>query len=61
MIKIFDLHINNTPRVPTRPKHTPDILIINLIISTPELGLLDSWLVDNEYPTGSDHELILVE
>jgi hypothetical protein len=61
MIKIFDLHINNIPRVPTRPKRTPGISIIDLAISTPELGPLDSWLVDDEYPTGSDHELILVE
>jgi endonuclease/exonuclease/phosphatase family metal-dependent hydrolase len=61
LIESFDLHINNTPGIPTRPKRTPGISIIDLAISTPELGLLDSWLVDNELPTGSDHELILME
>ncbi|KAL2012110.1 hypothetical protein VTN00DRAFT_4828 [Thermoascus crustaceus] len=61
LIEQFELCINNEPEVATRPKSTPEISIIDLSLTTQDLGPLPCWLVDQDYLTGSDHELILME
>ena len=55
------LYINNELGIPTRPKSTPGISIIDLALTTISMGPLEMWTVDQERPTGSDHELIVME
>ena len=55
------LYINNELGVSTRPKRTPGISIIDLALTTVSMGPLEMWTVDQEHPTGSDHELIIME
>lgn len=61
LIEQYGLHINNTPGESTRPKVTPGISVIDLTLTSPELGVLPLWLIDKEHPTGSDHEVIITE
>ena len=55
------LYINNELGIPTQPKSTPGISIIDLALTTVSMGPLEMWTVDQECPTGSDHELIVME
>ena len=55
------LYINNELGVSTRPKRTPGISIIDLALTTVSMGPLETWGIDQEHPTGSDHELIVME
>ena len=55
------LYINNELGVPTRPKRTPGISIIDLALTTVSMGPLETWTIDQGHPTGSDHELIIME
>src|SRR5699024_8586358 len=55
------LYINNELGTPTRPKRTPGISIIDLALTTVSMGPLETWTIDQEHPTGSDHELIVME
>jgi len=55
------LYINNELGVSTRPKRTPGISIIDLALTTGSMGPLETWGIDQEHPTGSDHELIVME
>ena len=48
-------------RVPTRPKGTPGISIIDLALATISMGPLEMCTIDQDHPTGSDHELIVME
>jgi hypothetical protein len=61
IIEAYELYVNNDPEEATRPKNTPGNSIIDLAISTPELGPLPGWYVDTAYPTPSDHVLIVME
>jgi len=61
LIEQHDLLVTNDPEEPTRPKSTPGISIIDLSITSQDLGLLPRWLIDRDCSTGSDHELILME
>ena len=49
------LYINNELGVSTRPKRTPGISIIDLALTTVSMGPLETWVIDQEHPTGSDH------
>jgi hypothetical protein len=60
LIEEFNLYINNKANTPTRPKSTPGILIINLALTTQGLGPLSTWAIDQDHPTGSDHEVIVL-
>jgi hypothetical protein len=61
LIEEENLYINNEPGVPTRPKTTPGISIIDLALTTVNMGPLQAWMVDKDHPTGSDHELLVME
>ena len=61
LIERKDLFINNEPGVPTRPKATPGISVIDLTLTTARMGPLETWRVDQDYPTGSDHEVLVME
>jgi hypothetical protein len=61
LIERESLYINNTLGVPTRPKTTPGISIIDLSLTTVEMGPLEAWTVDEDHATGSDHELLVME
>ncbi|KAL2004467.1 hypothetical protein VTN00DRAFT_3496 [Thermoascus crustaceus] len=61
LIDAYNLHINNALDIPTRPKSTPGVSIIDLSLTTSELGPLEAWFVDQDHPTGSDHEVIVME
>ena len=61
---IIDRHkllVNNEMTTPTRPKQTSGCSIIDLTMSTPDLGYLPVWTIDPEYATPSDHELITLD
>ena len=53
--------MENDPDTSTRSKLTPGISIIDLALTSQELGPLQLWAVDSEHQTGSDHELIVLE
>ncbi len=59
MIDQYGLLINNKPGRSTRPT-SQGILVIDLALSTSELGPLTLWEIPEEYPALSDHELILL-
>lgn len=58
IIDKYGLLINNDMTTATRPKQTPGCSIIDLTLTTPDLGFLHAWTIDPEYATPSDHELI---
>ena len=58
-IEKVDLLINKEPGRSTRPSNH-EISIIDLVLSTAELGRLTLWEIPDEYPALSDHELILL-
>jgi hypothetical protein len=60
LIEDFNLYINNDSDTPTRPKSTPGISIIDLALTTQGLGPLSTWAIDQDHPTGSDHEVIVL-
>ena len=59
IIKDFDLILNNEPGAITRPNARNNKSIIDLIFTTIQIGLLDSWLIEEDLSTPSDHELIV--
>jgi ribonuclease HI len=61
LIEGENLFINNEPGIPTRPKVTPGISIIDLTFTTVSMGPLRAWAVDEDHQTGSDHEMIVME
>ncbi|OJJ82207.1 uncharacterized protein ASPGLDRAFT_49620 [Aspergillus glaucus CBS 516.65] len=58
LVEDYDILINNDPDTPTRPKTSPGLSIIDLALTTPELGPLEAWETYPERPTGSDNEAI---
>jgi ribonuclease HI len=61
LIESESLYINNKLGIPTRPKTTPGISIIDLSLTTVDMGPLLAWTVDEDHATGSDHELLVME
>lgn len=57
LIETYELFINNDPDYATRPS-SGGISIIDLALTSPQLGPLRVWEIPEEYPS---HELILVE
>ena len=60
LIERYELMVNNDTDFPTRPA-SRGISIIDLALTSPALGPLRAWEIPEEYPSFSDHELILVE
>ena len=60
LIERCELIVNNDTKFPTRPS-SPGISIIDLALTSPDLGPLRVWEIPEEYPSLSDHELILIE
>lgn len=58
-IEKFDLLINNESGRTTRPASNR-VSIIDLALSLAELGFLTLWEIPKDYPSLSDHELILL-
>jgi hypothetical protein len=56
-----DLFINNEVGISTKPKANPGISIIDLSLTTTAMRLLQAWVVDQDHPTGSGHELQVIE
>ena len=56
----IELIINNDTDFPTRPS-SRGLSIIDLALTNFELGLLRAWEIPEEYPSLSDHELIVME
>lgn len=56
----YELIINNNIDFPTRPQSL-GISIIDLALTTAALGALTLWDIPKEYPSMSDHELILFQ
>jgi hypothetical protein len=61
LIDKFDLILNNEPGAITRPNSRDNDSIIDLTFTTTSVGLLNSWLIEEEYTTPSDHELIVFD
>lgn len=60
LIDRFELIVNKNPDYATRPISHGGVSIIDLALSSPELGPLSFWEIPGEYPSLSDHELILL-
>ena len=58
-IEKFNLLINNESGRTTRPA-SDGVSIIDLALSTVELSFLTLWEIPKDYPSLSDHELILL-
>jgi Endonuclease-reverse transcriptase len=65
IIAEFGLILNNEPGAITRPAEAVNSCylgsIIDLTFITPEIRLLESWAIDIDHPTPSDHELIVFQ
>jgi hypothetical protein len=61
VVEDYNLILNNQPGVITRPGRGSRGSIIDLTFTTTEIGPLESWAIEEEFPTPSDHELILFE
>ena len=59
IIKDFNLILNNKPGAITRLNARNNKSIIDLTFTTIQIGLLDSWLIEEDLSTPSDHELIV--
>lgn len=60
LIERYELIVNNDPKYSTRPASQGGVSIIDLALSSPELGPLCLWQIPEEYPSLSGHELILL-
>ena len=60
LIESYELIVNNNTDFPTRPS-SPKISIIDLALTSLDLGPLRIWEIPEEYPSLSDHQLILIE
>ncbi len=60
LIETYELLVNNNTDFPTRPA-SRGVFIIDLALTSSDLGLLRVWEIPEEYPSLSDHELILLE
>ena len=60
LIESYELIVNNDTDFSTRPS-SPGISIIDLALTSPDLGPFRIWEIPEEYPSLSDHELILIE
>jgi Endonuclease-reverse transcriptase len=60
IIEDYGLILNNEPGAVTRPGKSSGS-IIDLTFTTLEMGPLESWAIETESPSPSDHELIVLE
>lgn len=60
LIETYELLVNNDTDFPTRPG-SRGLSIIDLALTSPNLGLLRVWEIPEKYPSLSDHELIVLE
>ena len=60
LIEIYELLVNNNTDFPTRLT-SRGVSIIDLALTSPNLGHLRIWEIPEEYSSFSDHELILLE
>ena len=60
LIESYELIVNNDTDFPIRPS-SPRMSINDLTLTSPELGPFRIWEIPEEYPSLSDHELILME
>ena len=56
----YELIVYNNTDYPTRPR-SQGISIMDLALITASLGPLTLWEIPKEYPSISDHELILLQ
>jgi len=61
IVENFNLILNNEPEAITRPNARNNKSIIDLTFTTTSMGLLNSWLIEEELSTPSDYELIVFE
>ena len=61
LIEQHNLQIENDSDISTRSKSTSEISIIDLVLTSQKLELLQLWAVDAEHQISSDHELIVLE
>ncbi len=60
LIEKYELIVNNNTDFPTRPR-SPGMSIIDLALTTASLGPLTLWEIPEEYPSVSDHDLIVLQ
>ena len=60
LIEGYELIVNNDIKFPIWLS-SPGISIINLALTSPDLGPLRVWEISEKYPSLLDHELILIE
>lgn len=60
LINGYKLIVYNNPNYATRPSSQESLSIIHLAFTSPELRSLCLWEILEEYPSLSNHELILL-
>ena len=60
LIETYDLFVNNNTDFPTQPS-SREFSIIDLALTSPDLGILRVWEISEEYPSLLDYELIFLE
>ncbi len=60
LLDTYELIVNNDPDYATRPSSQGSTSIVDLALTSPSLGPLCVWEIPEEYPSLSDHELILL-
>lgn len=60
LIDTYELIVNNDPDYATRSSSQGSTSIIDLALTSPSLSPLCVWKIPEEYPSLSDHELILL-
>jgi hypothetical protein len=61
IIDKFDLILHNKPGAITRSNSRDNNSIIDLTFTTTSIRLLNSWLIEEEYTTPFNHELIVFD
>lgn len=61
MIKRHGLILKNEPGITTRLTWRNTMSIINLTFTTREIGALNTWFINGEISTPSDHEVIVFD
>lgn len=60
LIDNYEFIVNNDPDYATHLSSQGSVSIIDLALTSPSLGPLCIWEIPREYPSLSDHELILL-
>lgn len=61
MVDAYDLILNNEPEKPTQPKWRTITSIMDLNFTTPDIGALNIWVIDDKPTTTSEYVVIVYD